>query len=164
MVKDPNIILTLILSLVGGIIAIVGQFYESIDNMYCLISGFILFIGFGGYSIYLHFKNKEYEEIELPIWKILLFIVLGIAMIIFGSEFAVKSATSLAKEVGLSDSFIGLTVVALGTSLPELFTSVSASLKKNSDIAIGNVVGSNILNILLKKVVNTVGKGLLFVI
>lgn len=70
------------------------------------------------------------------------------AMIIFGSEFAVKSATSLAKQIGLNDAFIGLTIVAFGTSLPELFTSVSASKKKNSDIAIGNIVGSNIFNIL----------------
>ena len=78
----------------------------------------------------------------------MVFIVFGMAMIIFGSEFAVASATSLAKQAGLSDAFIGLTIVALGTSLPELFTSVAAAFKKNSDIAIGNIVGSNIFNIL----------------
>lgn len=72
----------------------------------------------------------------------------GLAMIIFGSNFTVDSATFLAREMGVSERFIGLTVVALGTSLPELFTSVTAAIKKNADIAIGNIVGSNIFNIL----------------
>jgi cation:H+ antiporter len=95
-------------------------------------------------------KKKSSNEIvtELPIWKSLVFVAFGMAMIIFGSEFAVSSATSLAKQAGLSDKFIGLTIVALGTSLPELFTSVAAAIKKNSDIAVGNIVGSNIFNIL----------------
>ena len=74
--------------------------------------------------------------------------LIGLAMIILGSHFSVESATFLAEKMGVSDKFIGLTVVALGTSLPELFTSVSAAMKKNADIAIGNIVGSNIFNIL----------------
>ena len=69
-------------------------------------------------------------------------------MIVGGSNFVVNSATAIAKALGLSQRFIGLTIVALGTSLPELFTSVTAAMKKNSDIAIGNIVGSNIFNIL----------------
>ena len=74
--------------------------------------------------------------------------VVGLALIILGSDFAVDAATEIARILGLSERFIGLTIVALGTSLPELFTSVMAARKGNADIAIGNIVGSNIFNIL----------------
>ena len=150
-IKDTKIIVSAGLALVGALNAIVGQFYEPIDKIYCLVSGIILFVGFGAFTLYLYFKSRkpsEVKETELPIWKSLVFVAFGMAMIIFGSEFAVISATSLAKQAGLSDAFIGLTIVALGTSLPELFTSVAAAFKKNSDIAIGNIIGSNIFNIL----------------
>ncbi len=150
-IKDTKIIVSAGLALVGALIAIVGQFYEPTDKIYCLVSGIVLFVGFGAFTLYLYFKSRkpsEVKEKELPIWKSLVFVTFGMAMIIFGSEFAVISATSLAKQAGLSDAFIGLTIVALGTSLPELFTSVAAAFKKNSDIAIGNIVGSNIFNIL----------------
>ncbi len=118
--------------------------------------GLIMLLGFGGYLTYLFFSAKKNKDAEnegtqikdMPIWKSIIFVILGIAMIIFGSECAVETATTLAKMAGWSDAFIGLTIVALGTSLPELFTSVMAAIKKNSDIAIGNVVGSNIFNIL----------------
>ena len=116
--------------------------------------GLIMLLGFGLYLTYLFIgakKNKDEDETEIkdmPIWKSIIFVILGIALIIFGSEFAVETATNLAKMAGWSDAFIGLTIVALGTSLPELFTSVMAAIKKNPDIAIGNVVGSNIFNIL----------------
>ncbi len=72
----------------------------------------------------------------------------GLVMIVLGSQIAVDAATDLARLFGMSERFIGLTIVALGTSLPELFTSVAASAKGNADIAIGNIVGSNIFNIL----------------
>lgn len=85
---------------------------------------------------------------EKPLWLALILTALGLAMIIFGSQFAVDSATFLAEKMGVSERFISLTVVALGTSLPELFTSVIAAIKKNADIAIGNIVGSNLFNIL----------------
>lgn len=154
-VKETKIWLSCIIALIGAVIAILGQFYEPCSNVYCLVSGISLFVGFALYTAYLLVSRKisakkaDKPEIkELPIWKSLVFIVFGMAMIIFGSEFAVASATSLAKQAGLSDAFIGLTIVALGTSLPELFTSVAAAFKKNSDIAIGNIVGSNIFNIL----------------
>ena len=117
--------------------------------------GIIMLLAFGGYLAYLFLtakKNKdEGEETkikDMPVYKSIIFVILGIVLIICGSEFAVETATNLAKMAGWSDAFIGLTIVALGTSLPELFTSVMAAIKKNSDIAIGNVVGSNIFNIL----------------
>ena len=74
--------------------------------------------------------------------------IVGMALIIVGSDVTVDAATELAKMFGMSERFIGLTIVALGTSLPELFTSVIAAKKGKADIAIGNIVGSNIFNIL----------------
>ena len=74
--------------------------------------------------------------------------IAGIVLVILGADWLTKGASALARRFNISELVIGLTIVALGTSLPELFTSVSASIKKNSDIAIGNIVGSNIFNIL----------------
>ena len=78
----------------------------------------------------------------------LIFVVVGLVLIVWGSDVTVDAATSLAQMFGMSERFIGLTIVALGTSLPELFTSVIAARKGKADIAIGNIVGSNIFNIL----------------
>lgn len=83
-----------------------------------------------------------------PIWLLILLIIGGGAMIVFGSNFTVDSASYIAARFGMSERLIGLTIVAFGTSLPELVTSVIAARKGNSDIAIGNIVGSNIFNIL----------------
>lgn len=90
--------------------------------------------------------KNEGKNLSLP--KAVIFTVIGLVLIVAGSNFVVKSATFIATALGLSQRFIGLTIVALGTSLPELFTSVTAAMKKNSDIAVGNIVGSNIFNIL----------------
>ena len=84
----------------------------------------------------------------MALQKAILFVIIGLAMIILGSSIAVDAASSIAKMLGVNERFIGLTVIALGTSLPELFTSVNAARKGNADIAIGNIVGSNIFNIL----------------
>ncbi len=83
----------------------------------------------------------------LPLWKCMLLVLLGLVCLVAGGEMIVKSATTVARRFGVAESVIGLTVVALGTSLPELATSVVAAFKRNSDIAIGNVVGSNIFNV-----------------
>mgnify|MGYP003310661375 CR=1 FL=1 len=93
---------------------------------------------------------KTEEEIkEIPIWKSLLFIGIGLAGIVFGGDLSVEGAKEIARFFGLSEAIIGLTIVALGTSLPELVTSVIAARKGESDIAVGNVIGSNIFNIFL---------------
>ena len=84
-----------------------------------------------------------------PIWKALIAIVGGLLGLIIGGELIVKSAVNIATRLGVSEAIIGLTIVALGTSLPELATSVIAATKKNADIALGNVIGSNIFNIFL---------------
>lgn len=92
--------------------------------------------------------EDEKPAAKMPVWKIILFIVLGGAAIIYGSQLTVNSATAIAKHFGMSERLIGLTIVAFGTSLPELITSVTAAIKHKADIAIGNIVGSNIFNIL----------------
>lgn len=90
------------------------------------------------------------EEIEdLPVWKCILYIVGGAVAIKFGGDWVVDSCTTLALKFGMTETLVGLTIVALGTSLPELVTSVVAARKNALDMAIGNVVGSNIFNILL---------------
>lgn len=116
--------------------------------------GIVLWIAFLAYLTYLFFmakKNKEEtseEEKNRPWWKLILLTGVGLVLIVWGSDVTVDAATGIARIVGLSERFIGLTIVALGTSLPELFTSVLAARKGNADIAIGNIVGSNIFNIL----------------
>lgn len=118
------------------------------------IEGILFWVLFILYLIYLFAmakKNKEAAEEnieEKPVWKLIVFILLGLFMIVFGSNISVDGASAIAKAIGISERFIGLTIVALGTSLPELVTSVAAARKGKADIAIGNIVGSNIFNIL----------------
>ena len=93
-------------------------------------------------------EDAEGEKIkEMPIWKSILFILGGLAGLIYGGQLFVDGASGIASSLGVSESIIGLTIVAGGTSLPELATSVTAALKKNSGIAIGNVIGSSLFNI-----------------
>ena len=91
--------------------------------------------------------DDEYEV--LPVWKCIVFIVGGIVAIKFGGDFVVNGASTVAAKLGLSQNLIGLTIVACGTSLPELVTSVVAARKNELDMALGNVIGSNIFNILM---------------
>ena len=93
-------------------------------------------------------EEPEADNGPMPVWKMLLLIVLGGVMIVLGSDVAVDAATALARIFGMSERLIGLTIVAFGTSLPELVTSVTAAVKGKADIAVGNIVGSNIFNIL----------------
>ena len=133
---------------ITGVLLVLGW-----DQTISLVDGLImlaLFIGYLGYMLYMAKKGgDEGEQIkDLKLWQALLCTVLGLVLIVWGANIVVDSATALARIFGLSERFIGLTVVALGTSLPELFTSVTAARKGNADIAIGNIVGSNIFNIL----------------
>lgn len=93
-------------------------------------------------------EASAHGEKPMPVWRMLLQIVLGGVMIVLGSDLAVDAATELALIFGMSERLIGLTIVAFGTSLPELVTSVTAAIKGKADIAVGNIVGSNIFNIL----------------
>ena len=93
-------------------------------------------------------EEEEQEEKKKPIWLLILMLIVGAVMIVKGSDVTVDAACAIAKMFGMEERFIGLTIIAFGTSLPELVTSVTAALKKKPDIAVGNIVGSNIFNIL----------------
>ena len=129
----------------------------SLNNGISRIEGLILFISIVAFtviSIYTGRTRKDdMPESDAPdremkvIWAVLL-IILACLMLSFGADFMVDGATVLAQAIGVSDKVIGLTVVALGTSLPELAASVAAAIKKEMDISIGNIIGSNIFNLL----------------
>ena len=125
------------------------------DNILSRIDGFILFSLFVLFLIYVYKQLKtDVVEIEttkaiqsnFKIWGL---ISIGLVGLIIGGKLVVDNAIQIATNLGVSQKIIGLTIIAAGTSLPELVTSVVAAFKKNSDIAIGNIIGSNIFNILL---------------
>lgn len=93
-------------------------------------------------------SEEEKDKGNTAIWKLLLMIVVGALLIVWGSDITVDAATVIAQLFGMSERLIGLTIVAFGTSLPELVTSATAAVKGKADIAVGNIVGSNIFNIL----------------
>lgn len=124
------------------------------DGEIQFMDGCVLLVFFLLYLFYLYcIAKKGSEPGEVPVksqgMKSSIFAVTaGLVLILLGSNLSVDAASAIARMLGMSERFIGLTIVALGTSLPELFTSVSAARKGNADIAIGNIVGSNIFNIL----------------
>ena len=128
-------------------------FDKTVNNAFTRSDGIILLLFFSIFIYYLISISKkkeekeEKEEIKLPIFKSIIFTLLGLIGIILGSNFVVDSASFIAKGLGVTERLISLTIIALGTSLPELVTSITATRKGEYDIAIGNVVGSNIFNI-----------------
>lgn len=130
-----------------------------------IFEGIVMLLLFAGYITFLILRTKKAnkkkaeelqggetlnaeEEKKQPLWKSILFVILGLAGIILGGTLSVEGAESLALKLGMSEALVGLTVLAVGTSLPELVTSVVASVKKENDIAVGNVIGSNIFNVI----------------
>ncbi len=124
------------------------------------IESIVLLIIFIGYMILLVLRTKkenqnnsaEEDEEKITKGKLVLsslLAIVGLAAIIFGGDLVVDKASSIATRLGMSETLVGLTIVAVGTSLPELVTSVVAAIKKENEIAVGNVIGSNIFNILL---------------
>ena len=117
--------------------------------------GLILFLLMIAYTVFLIIRSKnepqEEEKDDKPRkWYVnVLFIIIGLAGIIFGGDFVVDSASYIAKQLGMSDLLVGLTIVAIGTSLPELVTSMVAAKKGENDIAIGNAIGSSLFNVVL---------------
>lgn len=140
-----------IVMIVTIILFVMGYFDGSLSRFDGAILCLCLII-FIVYLVITAKKGKADDSIVLTdkdkIWKLILFILIGLAMIVLGSELAVNSASYIAKAFGMSERLISLTIVAFGTSLPELVTSCTAAKKGQTDIAIGNIVGSNILNIL----------------
>ena len=124
-----------------------------LDNKIGRIDGAILLIGMATYLFFVirnALKNRTTEDTEklLSVPKSIIFMIIGLAAIICGGNFVVENASIIAASLGLSETLIGLTIVAIGTSLPELVTSVTAAKKQEAGIALGNAVGSNIFNIL----------------
>lgn len=112
-----------------------------------LLCFFAIFMGYT-FAIAHNGVNDTEDDIKaMPMWRCLVYIVAGLAALIFGGQLFVDSSSEIARALGVSESIIGLTLVAMGTSLPELATSVVAAMKKNPEIAIGNVIGSNLFNV-----------------
>lgn len=144
MIEIPYMIAITILF---GVLGYTGEMITRIEGGILWIA-FLIYLG---YLLWVAKKGKEENEPDekqksLPVQ--LLTILVGLVCIVLGSDFVVDGATEIAKVIGISERIIGLTIVAFGTSLPELVTSVTAARRGNADIAIGNIVGSNVFNIL----------------
>ena len=146
--------LSIFATILLGVLAMDTIFFKADAMSLGRIDGIILLIAFAGFMVMtvkagMEGRTDEEEVEALPIAKSLVFIVLGLAGIVWGGDLSVEGAKEIARFFGLSEAIIGLTIVALGTSLPELVTSIIAAKKGESDIAVGNVIGSNIFNIFL---------------
>lgn len=131
-------------------------FFGRAENKISVVDGIILIVLMGGFLYYTFFKSKDQSDSssdngikELPTKRSIGLISAGITGLFFGGKWIVGGVDQIAMDFGLTQSVIGLTLIAIATSLPELVTSILAALKKNTDLAIGNAVGSNIFNILL---------------
>ena len=149
-------------SVLASIMLIVVVFDVALDgaamNILARTDGLLMLGFFSVFMAYTFFMARNTEELstsnesnvpvkQMPYWKIFLFIILGLTGLVLGGNLFVESACEIALSLGISETVVGLTIVAAGTSLPELATSVVAARKGSSAIAIGNVVGSNIFNI-----------------
>ena len=148
----------LIFTIIFMIICNTGNMVTRIESIILLV----IFAMFIGYTIFMAKKGEAFdsgdeddeddkpkEEKEISMIKSIVFIIIGIIALKFGGDFTVDNAVIIAKHFNLSEQLISLTILSIGTSLPELVTSVTAAIKGNSDIAIGNIIGSNIFNMLL---------------
>ena len=142
------------LNIVAGVLVLVFVFISSPMEPKGLsrIEGLALLVVFAAFLVYTFYTAKAdatttTESTPFPLWKCVVLILAGLVGLVVGGEMIVKTAVAIARYCGVAESVIGLTIVALGTSLPELATSVVAAFKHNNDIAIGNVVGSNIFNV-----------------
>lgn len=142
------------LNIVAGVLVLVFVFISSPMEPKGLsrIEGLALLVVFAAFLVYTFYTAKAdatttTESSPFPLWKCVVLILAGLVGLVVGGEMIVKTAVAIARYCGVAEAVIGLTIVALGTSLPELATSVVAAFKHNNDIAIGNVVGSNIFNV-----------------
>lgn len=130
-----------------------AMLFNSADNVLTRYDALVLLTGFGFFMFYIYrsmLKKPDFEEDGIKVMTLpvsLGLVLLGIAMLIGGGYLVTENAVGIAQKFGLSEKLIGLTILAVGTSLPELATSAVAAYKKKTDIAIGNVIGSNIFNI-----------------
>ncbi len=150
--KLIEIPMCLIFSIIFLVLCNIGKQISRIDAIILVV----LFIGFITYTIFMAKKGKtitenegEHNNKQRKTIVNIIYIIVGIIALKFGGDFVVDNSEIIAKYFNISDKIIGLTIIAVGTSLPELVTSVTAAIKGDSDIAIGNIIGSNIFNILL---------------
>ena len=149
-VKKELPIVMLITVLFGVLLS--DNLFDNVKNTFTRSDGIVLILFFAVFLYYLIKMARKKEQIDekenkISIGKAILLTIIGIVGIVLGSNFVVDNACNIAKIIGVSERLISLTIIALGTSLPELVTSVTATIKGEYDIAIGNVVGSNIFNI-----------------
>ncbi len=147
--------LSLILTIIFWIICFSNNFISKAEGIFLLV----LFLGFILYTIYMGLQGdkseKKSQEVlkeergKFFIFKNVVYIIIGIIALKYGGDFVVDNSVEIAELFNISDAIISLTILAIGTSLPELVTSVTAAIKGNSDIAIGNIIGSNIFNMLM---------------
>ncbi|NND09233.1 MAG: calcium/sodium antiporter [Saprospiraceae bacterium] len=134
--------------------ALANDFLINPDHVISRTDGIILLLTFICFIYYVFNQLKQEKTSqpaykEIPTYKIWSLVAFGISGLVIGGKLVVDRSIHIASELGASEKLIGLTIIATGTSLPELVTSIIAAIKKNSDIAIGNVIGSNIFNVLL---------------
>ena len=144
--------ITMLITTLFAVLLSDNIFDKSIKNTFTRSDGIVILLFFMVFIYYLiaMSRNKIEDEKDkdiLPLPKSIIFTLIGLVGVVLGSNFVVDSAIEIAKTMGISERLISLTIIALGTSLPELVTSVTATRKGEYDIAIGNVVGSNIFNI-----------------
>ena len=152
--KNRKVTVNGLVMIAASLLLLVFSLKEGISR----IEGMVLFAGITLFTVISIRKGRagsssedtesDVHEKKMSVAVALLLIILSCTMLAFGADFMVDGATVLAKAIGVSDKVIGLTVVALGTSLPELAASVAAAIKKEMDISIGNIIGSNIFNVL----------------
>lgn len=143
---------TIIVSILFSVLAL-DSFYSQRINSLSRIEGVLFLLLYFGFILYMIKSSKDDTQssssVTMKLWKAILLIIVGLIALIGGAKLFVNGATGVAKTLGISDAVIGITVVAIGTSLPELAASLVAALKGKSSMAIGNILGSNIANILL---------------
>jgi len=145
--------LTLLVSILFALLALDSLFGKDYNNL-SRIDGIVFLLLYIAFLYYMIKTSKDdYSESDnktvMQLWKAITFTGLGLALLIFGAKLFVSGATGIAKALQISEAIIGITVVAIGTSLPELAASFVAAIKGRSGMAIGNILGSNIANILL---------------
>ena len=148
-----NFVVTVILFILAFGITLNDNYLSRIDGIILLI----LCVAYITYLVYVVKKSNNLDETEeekesrkeVNVVKNIILAIIGVVGIVFGGDLVVDSATNIATSLGMSSKLVGLTIVAMGTSLPELVTSIVAALKGENDIALGNVLGCNIFNILL---------------
>lgn len=153
-----NLIVTALMLLLGSTALVAGPSLSSrfgLTNILSRVDGVIFLLLFVGYMVWSFLSSEKTEEDEAEdskpkkTWVSVLYVVLGIAALVFGGNLFVDNAVKIAHSAGLSEKFIAVTILACGTSLPELATSVVAAAKGRGQMALGNVLGSNVANILL---------------